>query len=79
MFNEGYAATSGDSLVRDDVAGEAIRLVSLLALTASPVVAMNRAVAISRLEGPLSGLAALTLACSAPEQQWLSSRLTHLV
>lgn len=30
MFNEGYAATSGDSLVRDEVAGEAIRLVSLV-------------------------------------------------
>ncbi len=221
MFNEGYAATSGDSLVRDDVAGEAIRLVSLvashpatgtpkawallalmllhaarfparvdsdgtlfllreqdrsrwdrraiadgmraldraasgdrvtafhleagiaachavapsweatgwpqivqlydelLALTGSPVVAMNRAIAVSRLDGPLSGLAALdgmagraalerypllpavraelwreagepgraadcyrealTLARSAPEQRWLSSRLRHLV
>ena len=31
----------------------------LLALTASPVVAMNRAIAISRIEGPLAGLAAL--------------------
>jgi RNA polymerase sigma-70 factor (ECF subfamily) len=30
MFNEGYAATSGDALVRDDVAGEAIRLASLV-------------------------------------------------
>jgi len=161
IFNEGYAATSGDALIRDDVAGEAIRLASLvaahpatdsppawallalmllhaarfparvdsdgtlfllrdqdrakwdraaiaaglraldraaagerisafhleagiaachavapswdatdwrrivelydelLALTASPVVAMNRAIAISRLEGPLSGLAVL--------------------
>ncbi len=39
MFNEGYAATTGDTLVRDDVAGEAIRLVSLVAAhpaTASP-------------------------------------------
>lgn len=221
MFNEGYAATSGEALVRDDVAGEAIRLASLatahpatdvpktwallalmllhaarfparidsdgtlfllreqdrtrwdhgaiaaglraldraaagghvsafhleagiaachavapswadtdwpqivgiyddlLALTGSPVVAMNRAVAISRLDGPLAGLAlldeltgdgalarypllpavqaelwreagdqpravacyrdALALARSAPEQRWLSSRLTHLV
>lgn len=161
MFNEGYAATSGDQLIRDDVAAEAIRLTrmiamhpaiaaprasallalmllhaarfparvdsegtlfllreqdrskwdrsmivegmraldrassgdritafhleagiaachaaaaswestdwvqivelydELLALTASPVVAMNRAVAVSRVEGPLSGLAAL--------------------
>ncbi len=221
IFNEGYAATSGDALIRDDVAGEAIRLASLvaahpatdspkawallalmllhaarfparvdsdgtlfllreqdrgkwdreaiaagmraldraaagervsafhleagiaachavapsweatdwhqivelyaelLALTASPVVAMNRAIAISRLEGPLTGLAALdsmagraalehypllpaveaelwreagelakaahcyrtalTRARSAPEQRWLSSRLSHLV
>jgi len=31
MFNEGYAATSGDVLVRDDVAAEAIRLTQLLA------------------------------------------------
>jgi RNA polymerase sigma-70 factor (ECF subfamily) len=220
MFNEGYAATSGDALIRDDVAGEAIRLVSLatahpatdvpeawallalmllhaarfparidsdgtlfllrdqdrrkwdhgaiaaglraldrsatgdrvsafhleagiaachavapswddtdwpkivdlyddlLALTGSPVVALNRAIAVSRVDGPLSALAALdvlaggalarypllpavqaelwreagdparaaacyrealTLARSAPEQRWLSSRLTHLV
>ena len=91
----------------------------LLALTGSPVVAMNRALALSRVEGPLAGLAvldsmagrralahypllpaveaelwreagdlaraaacyraALALARSAPEQRWLSSRLTHLV
>jgi RNA polymerase sigma-70 factor (ECF subfamily) len=31
MFNEGYAATSGDSLVRDEVALEAIRLTRMLA------------------------------------------------
>ena len=91
----------------------------LLALTNSPVVAMNRAVAISRVEGALSGLAALdaienlaalqrhpllpaiqaelwreagdadrAIACyraalglarSAPEQRWLTSRLSLLV
>jgi RNA polymerase sigma-70 factor (ECF subfamily) len=91
----------------------------LLALTGSPVVAMNRAVAISRLEGARSGLAALDgivnlaaldrypvlpaiqaelwreagdtdraiecyraalgLARSAPEQRWLTSRLSLLV
>ena len=221
MFNEGYAATSGDQLIRDDVAGEAIRLARMIAmhpaisaprawallslmllhgarfparvdsdgtlfllrdqdrglwsqsmiaegmraldrasagdsisafhleagiaachasapswestnwaailelyddlldLTGSPVVAMNRAVAISRVEGPLSGLAALDaidhrealdrhpllpaiqaelwreagdvdraveryrvalgLARSAPEQRWLTSRLSVLV
>jgi RNA polymerase sigma-70 factor (ECF subfamily) len=32
MFNEGYAATSGDQLIRDDVAGEAIRLARMVAL-----------------------------------------------
>lgn len=221
MFNEGYAATSGDHLIRDDVAAEAIRLArmvamhpaigaprawalvalmllhaarfparvdsdgtlfllreqdrrkwdasriaegmraldrasagdrvtafhleagiaachasaaawestdwtaivalydELLALTRSPVVALNRAVAVSRLEGALSGLAALEaidnlaaldgypllpaiqaelwrqagdtdraiecyraalgLARSAPEQRWLTSRLSLLV
>ena len=31
MFNEGYAATSGEQLVRDDVANEAIRLSRMLA------------------------------------------------
>ena len=31
----------------------------LLALTASPVVALNRAIALSRVEGPVAGLAAL--------------------
>lgn len=91
----------------------------LLALTASPVVAMNRAVAISRLHGALAGLAAIDaignlaaldgypllpaiqaelwreagdvtraaagyraaigLARSAPEQRWLTSRLSLLI
>jgi RNA polymerase sigma-70 factor (ECF subfamily) len=39
MFSEGYAATSGDVLIRDDIAGEAIRLAALLArhtVTATP-------------------------------------------
>ena len=31
MFNEGYAATSGDQLIRDDVAAEAIRLARMIA------------------------------------------------
>jgi len=91
----------------------------LLALTRSPVVALNRAIAVSRIEGPVPGLAALDaiansaalarypllpavqaelwreagdlaraaecyraalgLARSAPEQRWLSSRLSLLV
>ena len=32
MFNEGYAATSGDQLIRDDVAVEAIRLARMIAM-----------------------------------------------
>ena len=32
MFNEGYAATSGDQLIRDDVAAEAIRLTGMIAM-----------------------------------------------
>jgi RNA polymerase sigma-70 factor (ECF subfamily) len=31
MFNEGYAATAGDALIREDISAEAIRLASLLA------------------------------------------------
>ena len=47
MFNEGYAATSGDALVRDDVAAEAIRLASLVA--GHPVTAAPRAWALLAL------------------------------
>ena len=32
MFNEGYAATSGDQLIRDDIATEAIRLARMTAM-----------------------------------------------
>lgn len=32
MFNEGYAATSGDHLIRDDVAAEAIRVTRMIAM-----------------------------------------------
>ena len=32
MFNEGYAATSGDQLIRGDVAAEAIRLTRMIAM-----------------------------------------------
>jgi RNA polymerase sigma-70 factor (ECF subfamily) len=38
----------------------------LLALTGSPVVAVNRAIAVSRLDGPLAGLAALDAIGHAP-------------
>lgn len=39
---------------------------ALLALTCSPVVAVNRAIAVSRIEGPLSGLAALDAVANTP-------------
>lgn len=47
MFNEGYAATSGDVLVRDDVASEAIRLTRLVA--AHPATTVPRAWALLAL------------------------------
>lgn len=47
MFNEGYAATSGDLLVRDDVAAEAIRLTRLVA--EHPATAAPRAWALASL------------------------------
>jgi len=40
MFNEGYAATSGDQMIRDDVAAEAIRLARMIAL--HPAIAAPR-------------------------------------
>ena len=47
MFNEGYAATSGDQLIRDDVAAEAIRLARMIAL--HPAIAAPRAFALVAL------------------------------
>jgi RNA polymerase sigma-70 factor (ECF subfamily) len=47
MFNEGYAATEGDRLVREDVAGEALRLVRLLA--AHPATGTPRTYALQAL------------------------------
>jgi RNA polymerase sigma-70 factor (ECF subfamily) len=47
MFNEGYAATSGDELVRDDISGEAIRLAGLV--TRHPVTGTPKAHALLRL------------------------------
>ncbi len=110
------AATSWDATNWPQIVG---LYDDLLDLTRSPVVAMNRAVAVSRVEGALAGLAALDaienlsaldrypllpaiqaelwreagdleravecyraalgLARSAPEQRWLTSRLSLLV
>jgi RNA polymerase sigma-70 factor, ECF subfamily len=47
MFNEGYAATSGDQLIRDDVASEAIRLAQMI--TMHPAVSAPRACALVSL------------------------------
>ena len=47
MFNEGYAATSGDQLIRDDVAGEAIRLARMIAM--HPAISAPRAWALVAL------------------------------
>ena len=47
MFNEGYAATSGDQMIRDDVAAEAIRLARMIAM--HPAIAAPRAWALLSL------------------------------
>jgi RNA polymerase sigma-70 factor (ECF subfamily) len=47
MFNEGYAATAGDVLVREDISAEAIRVAALL--TRHPVTAVPRAWALLAL------------------------------
>ena len=47
MFNEGYAATSGDQLIRDDVAREAIRLAHMIAM--HPALSVPRAWALVSL------------------------------
>jgi predicted RNA polymerase sigma factor len=47
MFNEGYAATSGDQMIRDDVAAEAIRLAHMIAM--HPAVSAPRAWALVSL------------------------------
>jgi RNA polymerase sigma-70 factor (ECF subfamily) len=47
MFNEGYAATAGDALIREDIAKEAIRLAGLV--TRHPATALPRAWALVAL------------------------------
>jgi RNA polymerase sigma-70 factor (ECF subfamily) len=47
MFNEGYAATAGDRLIREDISAEAIRLASLL--TRHPVTGTPKAWALLAL------------------------------
>jgi RNA polymerase sigma-70 factor (ECF subfamily) len=47
MFNEGYAATAGDTLIREDISSEAIRLAALL--TRHPVTGTPKAWALLAL------------------------------
>jgi RNA polymerase sigma-70 factor (ECF subfamily) len=47
MFNEGYAATSGDQMIRNDVAAEAIRLAHMIAM--HPAISAPRAWALVSL------------------------------
>ena len=47
MFNEGYAATAGDALIREDISAEAIRLAGLV--TRHPATAAPRAWALLAL------------------------------
>ena len=47
MFNEGYAATAGDTLLREDIAGEAVRLTALV--TNHPATSTPRAWALRAL------------------------------
>jgi predicted RNA polymerase sigma factor len=47
MFNEGYAATAGDALIREDISSEAIRLATLL--TRHPVTGTPKAWALASL------------------------------
>jgi RNA polymerase sigma-70 factor (ECF subfamily) len=47
MFNEGYAATAGDALIREDISSEAIRLAALL--TRHPVTGTPKAWALAAL------------------------------
>jgi len=47
MFNEGYAATSGEQLIRDDVAAEAMRLARMIAM--HPAITAPRAWALLSL------------------------------
>ena len=50
VFNEGYLASSGATLTREELSGEAIRLGRLL-------VELNRAAAVAMRDGPEAGLA----------------------
>jgi RNA polymerase sigma-70 factor (ECF subfamily) len=76
LFNEGYAATAGDDLVRSDLCGEAVRLASILAehpATARPEVHALLALMLfqaSRLPARCDTEGALVLLADQDRRRW---------
>jgi RNA polymerase sigma-70 factor (ECF subfamily) len=88
LFNEGYAATAGDDLVRSDLCGEAVRLATILAehpATSRPEVHALLALMLfqaSRLPARTDGEGALMLLADQDRQRWdralIGRALRHL-
>jgi len=76
MFNEGYAATAGDDLVRSDLCGEAVRLAAILAehpATSLPEVHALLALMLfqaSRLPARCDAEGALVLLADQDRRRW---------
>src|ERR1700726_1041044 len=76
MFNEGYAATAGDDLVRSDLCGEAVRLATILAdhpATSLPKVHALLALMLfqaSRLPARCDAEGALVLLADQERRRW---------
>ncbi len=76
IFNEGYSATTGDSLIRQDLCGEAIRLATML--TSRPVGDLPKAHALlallhfqnSRSEARVDTMGNLLLLSEQDRSQW---------
>ncbi|HYL04543.1 MAG TPA: sigma-70 family RNA polymerase sigma factor [Thermoanaerobaculia bacterium] len=88
MFNEGYAATAGDDLVRSDLCGEAVRLATILAehpATSRPEVHALLALMLfqaSRLPARTDAEGALALLADQDRERWdralIGRALRHL-
>jgi RNA polymerase sigma-70 factor (ECF subfamily) len=88
LFNEGYAATAGDDLVRSDLCGEAVRLATILAkhpATSRPEVHALLALMLfqaSRLPARTDAEGALVLLADQDRQRWdralIGQALRHL-
>ncbi len=88
MFNEGYAATAGDDLVRSDLCGEAVRLATVLAqhpATSRPEVHALLALMLfqaSRLPARTDAEGALVLLADQDRERWdrelIGRALRHL-